>query len=144
MLTPKQMMSPFLTSLQVETWVTQNILGLNLSYSSSRPKASGTAPGKGMATPKTPTISNLVLTLVNKHRHLARVTALSTGVENVIRVKTMYHGSTQELDRHIRTLVLVFRQSEWSEWIPVDPDDLPLHQEHDIFVPEAAEGAPAD
>ena len=28
MLTPKQLMSPFLSSEQVETWVTQNILGL--------------------------------------------------------------------------------------------------------------------
>ena len=91
-----------------------------------------------------PLLDDLVLTLVNKHRHQARVTALSTGVENVIRIKTMYHGSTQEIDRHIRTLVLVFRQSEWSGGIPVDPNDLPLHQEHDILVPETAEGAPED
>ena len=38
----------------------------------------------------------------------------------------------------------VFRQSEWSGGVPVDPNDLPLHQEHDILVPEAAEGAPED
>ena len=79
-----------------------------------------------------------MLTLVNKHRHLAKIT------ENVIRLRTMYHGNPQELDRHVRTLVLVYRQSEWCEGVPIDPDDLPLHQDHDTLVPEDVEGVPED
>ena len=56
----------------------------------------------------------------------------------------MYHGISQELDRHVHTLVLVYRQSEWCEGIPIDPADLPLHQDHDILVSEDVEGAPED
>ena len=85
-----------------------------------------------------------MLTLVNKHRHLAKITDLSTGVENVIRLRTMHHGNPQELDRHIHTLVLVYRQSEWCEGVPIDPADLPLHQDHNTLVPGDVEGVPED
>ena len=60
-----------------------------------------------------------MLTLVNKHRHLAKIT------ENVIRLRTMYHGNPQELDRHVRTLVLVYRQSEWCEGVPLHQGQTP-------------------
>ena len=169
MLTPKQMMSPFLTSIQVETWVTQNILGLTgapelLPVLKKNQQAKNSqlqeslllflqAQGiryrarEGDGNTKDthhlqPLIDDLVLTLVNRQRHLAKVIALSTGLENVVKIRTMYYGTSQELDRHIRTLVLVFRHSEWSGGIPVDPNDLPLLQEHDTPTPENAEEVP--
>ena len=91
-----------------------------------------------------PLLDDLVLTLVNKHRHLARVTDLSTGVENVVRLRTMYHGASQELDRHVRTLVLVYRHSEWHQGIPLNPADLPLYQDNNIPVPEDVEETSED
>ena len=134
------MMSPYLTSQQVETWVTQNILGLTgapdilpvlkknqqsknsqlheslLLFLQAQGIRYRSREGDGNSKDSHhlhPLLDDLVLTLVNKHRHLARVTDLSTGVENVVRLRTMYHGASQELDRHVRTLVLVYRHSEW-------------------------------
>ena len=91
-----------------------------------------------------PLLGDVVLTLVNKHRHLAKITDLTTGVENVIRLETMYNGNPQELDKHIRTLVLIYRKSECCEGVPIDPADLPLHQGHDTLGPEDAQGLAED
>ena len=91
-----------------------------------------------------PLLGDVVLTLVNKHRHLAKITDLSTGVENVIRLRTMYHGNLQELDMHICALVLIYRKSEWCEDVPIDPADLPFHQGHDTLGPEDVQGLAED
>ena len=70
-----------------------------------------------------PLLDDLVLTLVNKQRHLGRITGLPTGLDNVVKLQTVYHGSGTELDRHVRTLVLVFL---WTSLLTRITTSLPL------------------
>ena len=53
-------------------------------------------------------------------------------------------SNPQELYRHIRPLVLIYRKSEWCEGVPINPAALPLHQGHDTLCPEDAQGLAED
>ena len=83
-----------------------------------------------------PLLDDVVLTIINKNRHLAKITDLNTGIEIVVRVRTLYYGTQQEMERHICTLPLLQRKSDWSHGIPLDPTELPLDHGHNILHPE--------
>ena len=66
-------------------------------------------------------IGDVVLMTVNKARHLGKIVGLDTGHANIVQIKALYHGVSTVLDRHVRTLSLIYRSSEWRNGIPLPP-----------------------
>ena len=161
---PKELLSPSMSQDQLQEWIIKTVAGVtsppdlaptlkklqlskdahlnevllsHLQQEGLRFKVREGDGNKSDAHGLEAEIGDIVLVTINKCKHLAKVVGLDTDHQNIVQLKALYYGVPTVLNRHVRTLCLIYRPTEWKNGIPLPPASVPpdLHHGQDPQTP---------